>query len=333
MILAFLHNKRAFMRVKHCSFNYLIASMFLTPLHTYADTGSALLFSGGTTSYEGSAGGGITPWAIIGGYGSKEQIKGSANVQLLQMGDYQLTTAGILVGFYDRVELSFQRQSLDVGDGVVSNVFNVLTDGAVSIAPGTDIVQDVVGLKVKLFGDAIFSDNPFLPQVSVGFQHKKNRDFSTDLALPSGAVPLPSQGVPQLVGATQDNGTDIYLAATKLWLGGAFGKNLLTSFTLRATQANALGFLGFESASDDSYDLEFEGSIALIPSPNTVMGVEWRTQSNRLGGIAEEETMYDVFIAYFPNKTWSATVAYVDIGSLPFESNAKGFYLSVTANW
>jgi hypothetical protein len=321
------------MRLKHVFVSCLIASISSIPIPCNANTGSALLFSGGTTSYEGSAGGGITPWALIGGYSSKEQINGTANVQLLQLGDYQLTTAGILVGFYDRVELSLQRQSLDVGDGVVSKVFNLLTDGAVSVAPGTVIEQDIIGLKVKLFGDAIFSENPYLPQISLGLQYKKNRDFNTDLPLPSGAVPLPSTGVPQLVGATEDNGTDIYLTASKLWLGGALGKNVLTNLTVRATKANTLGFFGFESANDDSYNIEFEGSLALIPTPNTVIGVEWRTQSNRLGGLAEEETIHDVFIAYFPNKTWSATFAYVDVGSLPFESRANGFYLSVTANW
>ena len=101
----------------------------------------------------------------------------------------------------------------------------------------------------------------------------------------------------------------------------------------RATKANTFGLLGFESAADDSYDIEFEGSLAVIPSPNTAIGVEWRTQSDRLGGLAEEETVTDFFIAYFPSKSWSATLSYVDIGNLPFESDANGFYFTVTANW
>jgi hypothetical protein len=309
------------------------SALVLTAFYSHAQTGSALLLSGGVTSFEGSAGGGITPWALINGYGSKEEINGTANVQLIQAGDYQLTTAGISVGIYDRVEVSLQRQSLDVGGGVTSNVFNLLTNGAVSTASGTDIEQDILGVKVKLFGDALFAEKPYLPQVSLGFQYKKNRDFDSSLPLPSGDIPLPNQGVPSIVGAAEDSGLDIYLSATNVWLGGAFGKNLLVNLTARATKANTFGLLGFESADDDSYDIEFEGSLAVIPTPNTAIGVEWRTQSNRLGGLAEEETVTDLFIGYFPSKAWSATVSYVDIGNLPFDSNAKGFYFTLTANW
>jgi hypothetical protein len=258
-----------------------LTALTLTSSFTYAQTGSSLLLSGGVTSFEGTAGGGITPWALISGYSSKEEINGTANLQLLQIGDYQLTTAGVSVGIYDRVEVSLQRQSLDVSDGITSNVFSLLTDGAVPTAPGTDIEQDIIGVKVKLFGDALFAEKPYLPQVSLGLQYKKNRDFDTSLPIPSGDVPLPGQGVPQIVGATEDSGLDIYISATNVWLGGAFGKNLLVNLTARATKANTFGLLGFESANDDSYDIEFEGSLAIIPTPNTAIGIEWRTQSNR----------------------------------------------------
>ena len=310
-----------------------LSTLALVASISYAQTGSSLLLSGGVTSFEGSAGGGITSWALISGYSSKEEINGTANLQLIQAGDYQLTTAGVSVGLYDRVEVSLQRQSLDVGDSVTSNVFSLLTDGAVPTAPGTDIEQDILGIKVKLFGDALFAEKPYLPQVSLGLQYKKNRDFDTSLAIPSGDIPLPGQGIPQILGATEDSGLDFYVSATNVWLGGALGKNLLLNLTARATKANTFGLLGFESANDDNYNIEFEGSVAIIPSPNTAIGIEWRTQSNRLGGLAEEETIKDVFIGYFPNKTWSALVSYVDLGNLPFEPDANGFYLTVTANW
>lgn len=38
-------------------------------------TGSSLVATGGITSFEGTAGGGITPWAMIAGYGAKEEIQ------------------------------------------------------------------------------------------------------------------------------------------------------------------------------------------------------------------------------------------------------------------
>lgn len=307
-----------------------LALTTLSPLATA--TGSSLVATGGITSFEGTAGGGITPWAMISGYGSKEEIQGTAALQQLDLGEYQLRTFGATLGIYDRVELSVQRQNLKVESGIVGNVFNLLTAGAVSTAPGTDIEQDILGLKVKVFGDAIFDQRSPWPQVSIGAQYKKNRDFATSLPLSDGSVPLPDTGVPMLLGATKDSGTDFYVSASKLWLGGAWGNNLLANVTARMTKANTFGLLGFESATDDGYELEWEGSLALLPSPSTAIGIEWRTQSDRLGGLAEEKTVMDLFIAYFPNKHWSLTAAYVDLGNLPFDQKASGLYLSATVN-
>lgn len=318
--------------MRRLHFSALICASILS-FPSYSETGSNLLATGGITGFEGSAGGGITPWAVIGGYGSKEEIHGTAALQTLQLSEYQLTTIGALVGFYDRFEFSIQRQTLDVSSGITSNAFNLLTAGAITTAQGTEIEQDIIGLKAKLFGDLVFAKEAWMPQVSVGLQYKKNHDFDTSLKISDGTVVLPNQGIPAILGATEDSGTDIYLTASKLWLGGAMGNNLLLNLTARATKANTFGLLGFESAADDSYELEFEGSLVMLPSPNTAVGVEWRTQPDRLGGLAKEETVYDAFIAYLPNKSWSITLAYVDLGSLPFEENANGVYVSVTGNW
>ena len=42
---------------------------------------SRLIMSGGITSFEGTAGGGITPWALIGGYASEDEIDFTVNAQ------------------------------------------------------------------------------------------------------------------------------------------------------------------------------------------------------------------------------------------------------------
>lgn len=298
----------------------------------FADTGSRLVATGGVTSFEGTAGGGITPWALISGYGSREEIQGTVNVQTLVLGDYRLDTLGTSIGIYERFEVSLQKQRLDVGSAITSNTFNLLTAGAIAAAPGTEIEQDIVGLKVRLWGDAVFSDESWQPQISAGLQYKRNQDWDTSLATSTGDIPLPNQGVPRILGATDDTGTDYYLTATNLWLGALGGNNLLANLTLRATKANTFGLLGFGSAADDNYDLEWDGSLVALTSPTTAVGIEFRTQTNRLGGLATEETVKDVFVAYFPNKSWSLTAAYVDLGSLPFEEDATGFYVTVTAN-
>ena len=311
---------------------FLLPLLFLSPL-VNADSGSRLIASGGITGFEGTAGGGITPWAFIGGYTSKEEISYSANVQYLSLSDYSLTTAGAGISLFDRVEISVQRQRLDISAGLTSNVFALLTEGAVTNANSATIEQDIVGAKVKLFGDGVFTQNSWVPQVAIGAQYKKNRDFDSSLSLPDGTVPLPEIGVPLLLGAKDDSGTDVYVSATKLWLGTPSGYNLLTNLTARYTKANVFGLLGFGTEENDNAKLEWEGSLALLISPTTAIGTEFRTQTNRLGGLAEEDTVVDAFIAYFPNKSISITAAYVDLGNLPLQESSSGFYLSVNGNF
>lgn len=311
----------------------IVALTLLLTSMVHAAPGSRLIASGGITGVEGVAGGGITPWAFIGGYSSDEEITYSANLQYLSLNDYSLTTAGASISIYDRVEVSFQRQKLDISSGLTSNVFSLLTDGAITNANSTTVEQDILAAKVKLFGDGVFTQNSWVPQVSLGVQYKKNKDYNTSLSLPDGSVPLPSIGVPQLLGAKDDSGTDVYLSATKLWLGAVRGYNLLTNLTARYTKANTLGLLGFGSAVDDDAKLEWEGSLALLISPTTAVGAEFRTQSNRLGGLAEEDTITDIFVAYFPNKSMSITAAYVDMGNLPLQERSTGFYVTLNANF
>lgn len=312
---------------------YVLALAALGALTVNADTGSRLIASGGITSIEGVAGGGITPWAFIGGYASKEEISYNANLQYLSLNDYSLTTAGGSISFYDRVEVSLQRQKLEIASGLTSNVFALLTDGAITNANSATIEQDILAVKVKLFGDGVFTQDSWIPQVSAGAQYKKNNDFDSSLSLPDGSVPLPNIGVPQLLGAKDDSGTDVYITATKLWLGAVNGYNLLTNVTARYTKANTLGLLGFGSPTDDDATLEWEGSLALLISPTTAIGAEFRTQSNRLGGLGEEDTISDIFVAYFPNKSMSLTAAYVDMGNLPLQQSSSGFYLTFNANF
>ena len=310
----------------------LLSLFFISPL-VFAQSGSRLIASGGITGFEGTAGGGITPWAFIGGYTSKEEISYSANVQYLSLNDYSLTTAGASISLFDRVEISVQRQRLDISAGLTSNVFALLTEGAVTNANSATIEQDIVGAKVKLFGDGVFTQNSWGPQVAIGAQYKKNRDFDSSLSLPDGTVPLPEIGVPLLLGAKDDSGTDVYVSATKLWLGTPSGYNLLTNLTARYTKANVFGLLGFGTEENDNAKLEWEGSLALLISPTTAIGTEFRTQTNRLGGLAEEDTVVEAFIAYFPNKSISITAAYVDLGNLPLQESSSGFYLSVNGNF
>ena len=171
------------------------------------------------------------------------------------------------------------------------------------------------------------------PKYPLAHNTRKTETTTALFRYPTVRPPLPGVGVPMLLGAKDDSGTDVYLSATKLWLGTPSGYNLLTNLTARYTKANVFGLLGFGSENNDSAKLEWEGSLAVLISPTTAIGTEFRTQTNRLGGLAEEDTVVDAFIAYFPNKSISITAAYVDLGNLPCRkvlqilSNGKQHFL------
>ena len=72
-----------------------------------------------------------------------------------------MRSCGFAVGFHDRVEVSYARQRFDLDE----------------IIPGESISVDVFGAKLRLLGDAVYDQDRWYPQLSVGLQYKKNRDF------------------------------------------------------------------------------------------------------------------------------------------------------------
>lgn len=257
-----------------------------------------LLLTGGVSNIEGSAGGGLTPWAVIGGYGTADEIGANAFVTDVNTGAYRLDEVGALVGFYNRVEVSFAQQRFNTEQ----------VGGALGLGDGFTLQQNIVGVKVRLFGDVVLDQDSWLPQVSVGFQHKQNNQ----------------PGVLQLIGAKSNEGTDYYVTATKLFLN----QSLLVNATVRMTKANQIGILGFGGDKNNSYQPEFEGSVAYLLSRNVAIGAEYRQKPNNLG-IAKEDDWYDAFVAWAPNKYVSLTLAYADLGNVVIKDNQRGLYTSI----
>jgi hypothetical protein len=257
-----------------------------------------LLLTGGVSQLEGAAGGGLTPWAVIAGYGTRDQIGGSAFYTNVRSQDYELGAGGVAVGLWDRVELSYARQRFNTRD----------VGGALGLGTGFAFSQDIFGVKVKVLGDAILDQDSWMPQISVGMQYKRN-----------------DQGaVLQAIGAQKDHGTDFYVSATKLFLGQSF----LANVTLRQTKANQLGILGFGGDKKDSYSTQFETSLAYLLRKDLAIGVEYRTKPDNLK-IAREDNWYDVFIAYQPVKNVSVTLAYAQLGNIVIKDNQRAPYLSM----
>ena len=167
-----------------------------------------LLLTGGVSQIEGSAGGGLTPWAIIGGYGTDGQFGGNAFYTRVNVGDYHLDDYGVLVGINDRFEISLSQQRFDTEQ----------VGAALGLGEGFTFKQDTLGLKVRVAGDAVLDSDRGLPQIAVGMQYKRN-----------------NQGpVLDFIGAKDDSGVDFYVSATKLFLA----HGILLNGTVRFTKAN-----------------------------------------------------------------------------------------------
>jgi hypothetical protein len=172
-----------------------------------------LLLTGGVSQVEGAAGGGLTPWAVIGGYGTRDQIGANAFYTRVGLDDYTLTSYGALIGLYDRVELSFSKQRFDTE----------AVGAALGLGQGFVISQDTLGVKVRLAGDVELDQDSCMPQISVGAQFKDNN--RGDLV--------------RSIGSRDDRGVDYYVSATKLFLGHSY----LLKGTVRFTEANQFGIL------------------------------------------------------------------------------------------
>ena len=261
-----------------------------------------LLATGGATQFEGSAGGGLVPWAVLSGYGTDTQNGGTAFATRVDTGDYSLDAAGVAYTFRNRVELSYARQRFGLGE----------LQRRLSLPTGR-FDAEVIGAKVRLGGDLVYTT---MPQLSLGVQHKRQLDFA----------------IPSAVGARDDSGTDVYLAASKLFLAGALDRHLLVNATLRSTRANQAGLLGFGGDRKAGRSLVLESSVAVLLDPHWAVGVEYRQKPDNLG-FAREDDWKDAFVAWFPNKHVAVVAAYADLGSIDTLDKQRGPYLSLQASF
>ncbi|WP_213999355.1 DUF3034 family protein [Arsukibacterium sp.] len=269
--------------------------LLLACLPAIATAGSKIIATGGVTTIEGNAGGGIVPWAVINGYASSDEWALTTFASRVGVNDFSLQSGGVALSLDNKWELSYARQRFALE------------------SIGGSLSQDIFSVKYHLAGELLYTS---IPQVSVGVQHKRNLDFD----------------LPGAVGAASDNGTDVYLAASKVLFHQIAGRNLLLNGTLRASKANQTGLLGFGSAENNSYQLLFEGSAAVLLNYNLALGVEFKQKPDNLA-FAAEQHWRDVFVAWFINKNVSLTGAYVDLGNIAGQGSQTGYYLALEATW
>lgn len=263
-----------------------------------------LLATSGISQVEGAGGGGLTPWALITGYGTADAIGANTHYTHARTGDFKLHTAGVAVGFFDRLELSLSRLWFETGSA----------GGRLGFGENFSFRQDIYGAKLRLIGDAVYDQDSWLPQIAIGLQYKDNNTSNGEIL--------------RSIGAKNSSGTDYYVSATKLFLE----HSLLLNTTIRLTRANQIGIFGFGGNGNDSYEPQFEGSVAYLINRNLAVGGEYRMKPNNLATIPEDDWM-DVFATWFVTKNLSATVAFVHLGHVALQGKQRGLYFSLKAGF
>jgi hypothetical protein len=252
-----------------------------------------LLATSGVGPVEGGSGGGLVPWAMIGGYATQDEIGFNTTFSEADVNDYTLSSHGISAGFYDRLEVSFAQLRFEDKQGNI------------------DIKQNVFGIKTRLYGDAIYGT---YPQVSLGVQYKTLIDETTAKAL----------------NASDSNGTDFYLSAAKIWLNGPLQRTALLNANIRYSKANQLGLLGYGTSDHNDAELLLELAGAVFINRHIAVGMEYRQKPDNINGLPEDDWQ-DFFVAYFPNKSISLTFAYLQLGEIATLKNQNGYYFSLQA--
>lgn len=283
----------------------LAITIFLSPQSATAEEwrdGGKLLLTGGVTSIEGAAGGGLATWAVIAGDETEAGIGGTAHAIYIALPDFDLTSYGGAIGFRNRIELSFAHQSFDTRS----------VGAMLGLGHGFTFSQDVFGAKLRLVGDAVYDQDRVMPQISIGVQHKRANQGAIIAA----------------VGGKASNGTDVYVSATKVVLS----RSLVVNATMRFTKANQLGLLGFGGDKNIKYQPEFEGSAGVLLTRRLLAGVEYRTKPDNLG-FAEEDDTYDLFAAWSVARHVALTAAWVDLGDIATVKRQRGAFLSIQGSF
>ncbi|WMT47997.1 MAG: DUF3034 family protein [Acidithiobacillus caldus] len=357
--------------VRHCRLAAITCALGLSlPFAAHGAIGAASLFgqgrilgTGAVTAVDGAAGGGINPWAVISGYGTNQQIGATAFYSHVLLNNYNMDAYGASLGIFNRIELSFARQSFSLGStGQVLDrrILETATGGPVPYgAPYTasgpnglglsgpqffgdnyQLNQDIVGLKVRLFGNIVYDQNWWEPEVSVGVDFHHN-EMPKNLAATLGV---------------KRNGVSYYVSATKVWLDGLFGLTTLANVNIDVTNANQQGLLGFGGVNGMGYSVEPAASVGIFLNRHVVLGAEYRSMpQNQLiapsgfvpasgpykglnfgavgDAVSKTSAWKDVYVAWFPYKALSLTAAYVNLGTIATEKNQSGLYLSLTTSF
>ena len=256
--------------------------------------GGKLVLTDGVTSVEGSSGGGLATWALIAGNETDAGIGATAHVTLVTLPDFTLTSFGGAIGYRDRVEISYAHQDFDTRD----------FGATLGLGRGYTFSQDVVGVKLRLVGDAVYDQDRMLPQIAIGAQYKRaNR----------GAVIA-------AVGGKASSGVDFYVSATKVILSQGIGarrqRPLDQGQPIRPARVRRRQIVGLSPASRGI------GREIAQAQPAGRRRISHQARQSRLRPRGSTPMM--LFAAWAVTRNVTLTAAYADLGSIATSRKQRG---------
>ena len=107
-------------------------------------------------------------------------------------------------------------------------------------------------------------------------------------------------------------------------------QGVVASGTLRWTNANQFGLLGFGGDAHQGRTLQAEGSLGKLLTRRLLVGAEYRTKPDNLG-FAKEQRALDLFAAWQVHPDVAVTAAYADLGAIATFRHQRGLFLSLQA--
>jgi hypothetical protein len=264
---------------------------------------------------EGYGGGAITPMAYLVNPG-KDQVFGEPAVSLsyVNLGQKNLDAIGVTETLFGRVEVGFAADRFGLG-----TLPATITDAGLPNIELSEVWLYHLNVRTLLVkeNDTLLGDLP-MPAITFGIDCKYNDGISEINDRLGGALTG--------IGYHSASGQDYTVTATKMF-PKAFGKPLVVTAGLRASEAANLGFLGFS----DTYHVTFEGNLVYLPTDWLALAYEFRQKTNvynAIPGIVDFENNWHAFdLGLILDKRSTLVFGYGIFGTLADSQANSAWYL------
>jgi|LQYC01.1.fsa_nt_gi Protein of unknown function (DUF3034). len=259
--------------------------------------------------FEGVGGGGIVPGSYLVNPPEKGQLIGMPAVShwsLIGGGNYVYTN-GFAFSFLKRFELGYVLEICNFHR--LRRNLRHDSNGDINVKEGSIYMSNIH------FKTLLVEEMKYIPAFAVTAEFKFNDTIATMNKNIGHAL--------DTVGYDDSHGIDIDFTFSKTIndlfnLPSIINMPCIINANLRLTRGHYLGLLGFSSA----YTLNKELSLEFQPHPKFAFGYEFREQNDSFRPLPlkdcsmNENTFWDINIAFFPNDEFSLAVAFTRFGNI-----------------